>query len=255
MKGTQPETRQPTIADGYRDLLLGLDEEYRRSLIHRLTQGFYEGWRPTRRELAALIAQEAGQTATPTHPKTAPSRAPATASFTPPKPTSTATGPGVRPTRRRRARASTDPQLIAAFQVDCGQLAPRYRFIARSLNSAGTAHRGTELCRLVYLTYELHPLTGPGDQRPTSPVLFTAPIVCFPDHPVPWADSDGRERHHTVTGSRVIGRRGTWPLARNVRRVRFMINQQTPPGIPSLPNPAGTLIIDVGSGRAAWRPV
>src|SRR6476469_6999978 len=84
MKG--PETRQPSIADGYRDLLLRLDEEYRRSLIHRLTQGFYEGWRPTRRELAALIAQETGQPVSPTHADTAPSPAPATATFTRPEP-------------------------------------------------------------------------------------------------------------------------------------------------------------------------
>ena len=33
-----------------------------------------------------------------------------------------------------------------------------------------------------------------------------------------------------------------------------MINQQTPPGIPPVRTPAGTLIVDIDSGRAGWRP-
>lgn len=37
MTSNEPEARRPSIADGYEDLLAGLDERYRRILIVRLT--------------------------------------------------------------------------------------------------------------------------------------------------------------------------------------------------------------------------
>lgn len=49
------------VADPYRDLLSRLDERRRRGLVHRLAVGYYEGWRPTRDEIADLVALETGQ--------------------------------------------------------------------------------------------------------------------------------------------------------------------------------------------------
>ena len=46
------------IADRFADLLAPLSPRRRRGLIARLSQGYYEGWRPTRAEVAALVAQE-----------------------------------------------------------------------------------------------------------------------------------------------------------------------------------------------------
>lgn len=48
----------PSIADRFADLLAPLSPRRRRGLIARLSQGYYEGWRPTRAEVAALVAQE-----------------------------------------------------------------------------------------------------------------------------------------------------------------------------------------------------
>ncbi|WP_420124239.1 hypothetical protein [Nakamurella sp.] len=48
----------PNIADRFADLLAPLSPRRRRGLIARLSQGYYEGWRPTRAEVAALVAQE-----------------------------------------------------------------------------------------------------------------------------------------------------------------------------------------------------
>ena len=48
----------PSIADRFADLLAPLSVRRRRGLIARLSVGYYEGWRPTRAEVAELVAQE-----------------------------------------------------------------------------------------------------------------------------------------------------------------------------------------------------
>jgi hypothetical protein len=48
----------PSIADFYADLLQPLNERQRKGLIARLSVGYFEGWRPTRPEMAQLVAQE-----------------------------------------------------------------------------------------------------------------------------------------------------------------------------------------------------
>ena len=48
----------PNIADRFADLLAPLSPRRRRGLIARLSQGYYEGWRPSRAEVADLVAQE-----------------------------------------------------------------------------------------------------------------------------------------------------------------------------------------------------
>ena len=57
----RPETdprATPNIADRFADLLAPLSVRRRRGLIARLSVGYYEGWRPTRAEVAELVAQE-----------------------------------------------------------------------------------------------------------------------------------------------------------------------------------------------------
>ena len=48
----------PSIADRFEDLLAPLSARRRRGLIARLSVGYYEGWRPSRAEVAELVAQE-----------------------------------------------------------------------------------------------------------------------------------------------------------------------------------------------------
>lgn len=48
----------PNIADRFADLLAPLSSRRRRGLIARISVGYYEGWRPTRAEVAELVAQE-----------------------------------------------------------------------------------------------------------------------------------------------------------------------------------------------------
>ncbi len=48
----------PSIADFYADLMQPLNERQRKGLISRLAVGYFEGWHPTRQEMAQLVAQE-----------------------------------------------------------------------------------------------------------------------------------------------------------------------------------------------------
>lgn len=56
----EPPRTTPTIADEYADLLRYLSPAQRRGMISRLTQGYYEDWRPSRPEVADLVAVELG---------------------------------------------------------------------------------------------------------------------------------------------------------------------------------------------------
>ena len=60
---SQP-VRTPTIADQYADLMRPLNDQQRRAMILRLTFGFYDGWRPSRNEMADLVAVELGTLST-----------------------------------------------------------------------------------------------------------------------------------------------------------------------------------------------
>jgi len=59
-----PVARTPTIADEYADLLRPLNNRQRRAMILRLTFGFYDGWQPSRAEMADLVAVELGKLST-----------------------------------------------------------------------------------------------------------------------------------------------------------------------------------------------
>ena len=57
-------TRSPNIADRYEVVLRTLSSRQRQGVIAALSVGFYDGWRPTREELAAYVAAEFGVTVT-----------------------------------------------------------------------------------------------------------------------------------------------------------------------------------------------
>jgi hypothetical protein len=57
----QPDTDTappvPNIADRFADLLKPLSRRRRNALIAQLSRGYYDGWHPTRAEVAALVAE------------------------------------------------------------------------------------------------------------------------------------------------------------------------------------------------------
>ena len=57
-------SRSPNIADRYAVVLRTLSPRQRQGVIAALSVGFYDGWRPTREELAGYVAAEFGVTVT-----------------------------------------------------------------------------------------------------------------------------------------------------------------------------------------------
>jgi hypothetical protein len=51
---------EPSIVDGYADVLEVLSPNRRRGLVAQIAIGFYDGWRPGRAEVADIVAVELG---------------------------------------------------------------------------------------------------------------------------------------------------------------------------------------------------
>jgi hypothetical protein len=64
----QPVSLVPNIADQYSGLLDALSPGQRRGLIAKLSNGYYDGWRPTRAQLIDYIRNQFGITATGSRP-------------------------------------------------------------------------------------------------------------------------------------------------------------------------------------------
>ena len=62
--GRREVSRSPNIADRYAAVLQALDPRQRLGVIAALSVGFYDGWQPTREELATYVAAEFGVTVT-----------------------------------------------------------------------------------------------------------------------------------------------------------------------------------------------
>jgi hypothetical protein len=114
--------------------------------------------------------------------------------------------------------------------------------------------RGDVICRLVFLNYELLPMTERQQFTESSPV-FVAPVVCIPEQLVPAEVGDGRQQRPAVGSTGVSGSRGPWPIAGNAERVSFVMYRQPATGRPAQVGPAGSLLVELSSARAVWRPV
>jgi hypothetical protein len=257
--------RPANIADPFWDLLLQLDDARRRGFIRRLAVGYYENWRPTREEVAYLVDFELGRLS-------AEQLNEAVSLLVAPEQYDNRPAGGVaddlaqhRPGALRAVRSNSTESTeigpkprgatLATFSVDCGLLAPPFRFIASGLSSAGWTVRLGERYRRAFLHYRLVSSVGPSvaTAGSVSPVAFNADIICVPDIAAPYVATDGRSQKHSVGRGIVMGRRGPWPMADGVTSMSFLLTAQTPPGIRPRRLPAGSLRIDLRSGTATWR--
>jgi hypothetical protein len=254
-----------SIADPFWDLLAQLDYGRRQGLVRRLAVGYYEDWRPSRAEVALLVDFELGRLTEAEYLAAAPHPlAVAAVPDVPPVNDDERTAVPADPTQRRHAsaeharaeRAPGRPLRLAALSTDCGDVAPPFRLVVRGLTTNGWTVRSGQRFRLMTLHYVLLPPAGAaGRKGPVSPVLYTALVTCVPDVTAPWADSDGRQRQHSVGPGHIVGSRGPWPVAENVRIIDFLLNRQQPVGAAPAPHPAGLLRVDITQSTATWRAV
>jgi hypothetical protein len=262
--GHDDRPRPGNIADPYQDLLSGLDEGVRLGFVQRLAVGYYEGWRPTRNELADLVARETGRITENEYlsllrrsaaqselrkiPPANDSRSVVPDRTVPPGPrnsrrTSSAAGIG---------RMPTMPTGMQSFTVDCGELAGSLRFIARGVFRDGWVRHADQRYQRISLHYELIPAPAAGG-APIEPVSFSAPITCVPVISAPTPAQDGRYAPDIVGARSIIGSRGPWSVSSETRQLRFLIYPQAAKGPHSPRHPAGLLRVDLKTGTADWR--
>ena len=235
------------IADPFVDLLAVLDEGARQGFVSRLAVGYYDGWRPTRAEVARLIDLEAGRVSEDEY--LALRRSTDTAPITAMASTGAPNGQGA----DARAAADQSPVDQGPPRVDCGALASPLRFIAVGLaHGDDVAHEGVQY-RRISLRYELIPASiDVGDA--VSPVFFTAPIFCIPDVPMLRTAHDGQTMSHRVESNAIVGCRGSWAIREDARQLKFLIHAQSTDGRHSR-HAAGSLWMELGDENVAWHPV
>lgn len=228
--------RLASIADPFDDLLSTLDHDRRRGLVQRLAVGYYEGWRPTRDQVADLVAREGGRIE---HLRSSSSPHPVVAAGT------TGNGPG--------HGSRQPPTNTLPFTIDCGKLVPPFHFVARGLSHDGTVRRDGRPYQLVSLQYELVP-ADLNRNKPHPPRPFTARITCVPDIAAPLAEDDDRSNADRAGAGRGLRSRGPWPVPPGVPQLSFLIYPQRPPSSQPAWRPAGALIVDIRRHQAHWLP-
>lgn len=254
-----------SIADPFWDLLAQLDYGKRQGLTRRLAIGFYEGWHPSRAEVALLVDFELGRITEKEYLAAGPSPETVISVVSSVRTTVALAADRAAADSARRgllpglpagdARAPARLTRIATFSVDCGHLPPPFRMVVRGLTVNGWSIRGGQRYRMVTLHYVLLPPIGTAGRRgqPVTPVLYTAAITCLPDVTAPGTDADGRHSQHSVRPGHVAGSRGPWPVADGARTLDFQFSEQHPVGAGPARQPAGVLRVDLPQGQATWR--
>jgi hypothetical protein len=143
---------------------------------------------------------------------------------------------------------------LATFSVDCGPLAPPFRFIAAGVSSEGWTFRVGQRYRRTFLHYRLvMPIRSLAPQgQSITPIFYNGAIICVPEIIAPGDPGDGRSRKHSVGPGMVIGSRGPWAVADGATWMKFLITAQSPPGDRQRRHPAGSLSVNLRTGAAAW---
>ncbi|MFI7588550.1 hypothetical protein ACIB24_15885 [Spongisporangium articulatum] len=159
--------------------------------------------------------------------------------------------------------------LIASFDIDCGELLPGHRFVARGLGGPyelpippdwdGTDGEYERILPFVdrgsypgfSLEYELVPGLPPLDPRdPIFPYLVG--VAYAADVTLPWEPTDGGAIASPAGGASTHGSRGDWPLPPDARRLTFSLYPVGDDGRVTWDRAAGDLEVDVRTGSARW---
>jgi hypothetical protein len=146
--------------------------------------------------------------------------------------------------------------MMLSFDVDCGELVPGHRLIARGLTSSGTMSfpswdEDEVECAAFSFEYELVPGVREGEFR--SAFGYIVGIGYDADVELPWEPSDSGAIAPALGGASTHGSRGDWPLPDGARVLTFTLVAVTPSGWQA-EQPAGELVVDLADGSARWTP-
>lgn len=161
--------------------------------------------------------------------------------------------------------------LLASFDVDCGELIPGQRVIARGLTDEGTwpdalgskppAEVGGTW-QMISLEYELVP--GFTDEDIAAAPWGSVPIVdavYSTDVPLAWSTGDergGLASFDVPPGEvKAVGQCGPYPLPAEAKQVffrLFAVLDARGNRIWRSPQPVGDVVVGLADGSAQWRP-
>lgn len=182
--------------------------------------------------------------------------------------------------------------MIVEFDVDCGELLPGHRFIARGLSGPAAIptewpdqewddgelgggdsdgaltvirnedrHLHPNVTQLAVPVYPVYPGFSleyelvPGVREDEFPRFFDCivGIEYSADFELPWEPSDSGAIAPAAGGASTHGSRGDWPLPPYARVLTFALS---PPWSARPPDagPAGELVVDLAARTATWRP-
>lgn len=159
-------------------------------------------------------------------------------------------------------------EMLVSFDVECADLFPGHRVVARGLVDAGRSaddltsrdQTGHEECQMVSLSYELVPgVTREEAARRAEGVPFTVDATCGADVPLAWSTGGsgpdgspgpcGTESYDEVVwgGASTLGELGPWPVPEGARLLTFWLFSV------DAERAAGTVIVDLVTGGARWQ--
>ncbi|MGI4896043.1 MAG: hypothetical protein ACRYF3_13115 [Janthinobacterium lividum] len=160
-------------------------------------------------------------------------------------------------------------RLLATFDLDCGELIPGHRLIARGLADEGRSSDdlaggvdNTEE-QMVGLEYELVPGITAEEAAAAGVYDFTVDAGYGVDVPLAWNTGDERSgplsQYRAEGGPSSAGQFGPHPLPDGARQVRFtlypVMAERVAAGHPYAGlEPAGQVVIELGAGTARWVP-
>lgn len=139
--------------------------------------------------------------------------------------------------------------MIVSFDLDCGELIPGHRFIARGIARAQPASSG-ELDR-ISLEYEIVPGVTEQEHREKGLFAFIVAIDYSPDVPFGEPVADFGAIAPFKGGPSTHGSRGNWPLPAGASRLLFRLVGRQSSG-DSWDALTGTLEVNLVSGSARW---
>ena len=161
--------------------------------------------------------------------------------------------------------------MLLVFDVDCGELIPGHRFIARGLGGPlrvdipadwhGDAAQDEQLREFqeaggypaCTLEYELVPGVRAAEAGGDF-YRYVVGIFYSADVDLPWDPSESGEIGPFEGGDATHGSEGDWLLPPAATTLTFALVSPDSDGVADSANSAGELVIDLVRGDAAWRP-
>jgi len=131
--------------------------------------------------------------------------------------------------------------MLFSFDVDCGELIPGHRFIARGLSDCGVIDCDDDFAApALSLEYELVPGVPPLDEQ-RRVFDYLVGIDYSADGVLPWEPNDSGAIAPFDGGLSTHGSRGDWPLPTSGHVLRFRLS-----GRPDRrATPGGELVVDL----------